>query len=55
MYTNGLVNNDSKSNISNASNNDNRSFSYDNSDKSYEWRYVALIQAFLKLDFYSYK
>ena len=34
---------------------DNKSLSNDNSDRSYDWSYVVLIQAFLKLAFYDYE
>ena len=43
-------------NNSNTSNNDNNKiFSNDNSDRSYDWSYVLLTQAFLKLAFYNYE
>ena len=46
-------NNDSISKNTDTSNNDNNKvFSNDNSDKSYDWCYVLLIQAILKLVFY---
>ena len=48
-------NKDSKSNNNNDNNNDNnKSFSND-SNRSYDWSYVLLTQAFLKLDFYNYE
>ena len=45
-------NNDSRSNNSNTSNNDkNKSFSNDNSNKSYEWTLCSTHSTFLKLAF----
>ena len=46
----------SKSKNINSSNNDNNKiFSNDNSDRSYDSSYVSLTQAFLKLAFYNYE
>ena len=33
----------------------NKGFSNDDTDQSYNWSYVLLIQAFLKLAFYNYE
>ena len=48
---------DLKSNNSNNSNNNdnNKSFSNDNDDRSCDWSYALLTQAFLKLAFYNYE
>ena len=41
--------------ISNSNNDNNKSFSDGNSDRSYDGSYVLLIQAFLKLAFCNYE
>ena len=51
-----MKNKDSKSNNSNTNNNDNnKSFSNDNNDRRYDWYYVLLIPAYLKLGSYNYE
>ena len=43
-----------KSNDSNSSSNDNnKSLGNHNSDRSYDWNYVQLVRAFLKIAFYN--